>query len=167
MRAGGQHTIHDVSMRATKDSARRCIAYTPCAGRQFDVREAAAGCAREGGWLGGMFDRGSWREYQEGWARTVVTGRARLEGLPVGVLGVESNTVTVSVPADPGMPTSSEQEIVQAGQARTLTIVIAVLALSVALLCWVYEVYLQALSGQRCLQMEPVHHYPKTNKVQH
>ena len=71
-----------------------------------------------GEWLGGMFDRGSWREYQQGWARTVVTGRARLEGLPVGVLGVESSAVTVRVPADPGMPTSSEQEIVQAGQVR-------------------------------------------------
>ena len=110
--------MHDVSMRATKDSQRRSIDYSPCAGRQFDVREAAVGCMHSGEWLGGMFDRGSWREYQRGWARTVVTGRARLEGLPVGVLGVESNAVTVSVPADPGMPTSSEQEIVQAGQVR-------------------------------------------------
>jgi acetyl-CoA carboxylase carboxyltransferase component len=115
--AGAPPAIHEVSMRTSKDSGRRRIAYRPPSGR-FDVRDAAAGMELAGEWVSGMFDRGSWREYHRGWARTVITGRARLEGLPVGVLGVERDTVTVSVPADPGMPTSSEQEIVQAGQVR-------------------------------------------------
>ena len=60
-----------------------------------------------------LFDRGSWMESQAGWARTVVTGRARLGGVPVGVIAVETQTVICHVPADPGMPESSEQDIPQ------------------------------------------------------
>ena len=51
---------------------------------------------------------------QAGWARTVVTGRARLGGTPVGVIAVETSTVILNVPADPGMPDSSERIIPQA-----------------------------------------------------
>jgi acetyl-CoA carboxylase/biotin carboxylase 1 len=42
------------------------------------------------GWESGMFDKNSWSEAQAGWARTVVTGRARLGGIPVGVIAVET-----------------------------------------------------------------------------
>jgi Carboxyl transferase domain len=66
-----------------------------------------------------MFDRNSFTEAQAGWARTVVTGRARLGGIPVGVIAVETQTVVRVVPADPGMLDSSEQTIPQAGQVRT------------------------------------------------
>ena len=31
-------------------------------------------------WQSGLFDRGSWVEAQPGWARSVITGRARLGG---------------------------------------------------------------------------------------
>lgn len=41
-------------------------------------------------------------------------GRARLGGTPVGVIAVESATVMLQVPADPGMPDSSERTIPQA-----------------------------------------------------
>ena len=51
---------------------------------------------------------------QAGWARTVITGRARLGGTPVGVIAVETSTVILNVPADPGMPDSSERVIPQA-----------------------------------------------------
>ena len=37
-------------------------------------------------WESGLFDKGSWIEAQSGWARSVVTGRARLGGLPCGKL---------------------------------------------------------------------------------
>ena len=67
-------------------------------------------------WQAGLFDKGSWLESQAGWARTVVTGRARLAGMPVGVIAVETQTVQRQVPADPGMPESSEVFIPQAGQ---------------------------------------------------
>ncbi len=35
------------------------------------------------------------------WAQTVVCGRARLGGIPVGVIAVETRTVEVTIPADP------------------------------------------------------------------
>jgi acetyl-CoA carboxylase/biotin carboxylase 1 len=90
------------------------------AGEKLDPRAAIAGVeapsagGAEPGWRSGLFDRGSWTECQAGWARTVVTGRARLGGLPVGVVAVETNTVMLSIAADPGMPDSSERVIPQA-----------------------------------------------------
>jgi acetyl-CoA carboxylase carboxyltransferase component len=35
------------------------------------------------------------------WAQTVVCGRARLGGIPVGVIAVETRTVELNLPADP------------------------------------------------------------------
>jgi acetyl-CoA carboxylase/biotin carboxylase 1 len=69
-------------------------------------------------WQSGLFDRGSWVETQAGWARSVVTGRARLGGLPVGVIAVETQTVMLNIPADPGAPDSSERIIPQARAQR-------------------------------------------------
>ena len=103
----------------TSDSETRLVTYTPAEGTKLDPRAAIAGRpspTAPGGWDSGLFDKGSWVEAQSGWARTVVTGRARLAGLPVGVIGVEVSTVMVNLPADPGMPDSSERTIPQAGQ---------------------------------------------------
>lgn len=130
------------------DPLDRPLSYAPPPGGRFDVRHAITGEAQGAGKRsgspssgqssgdgasaadsgtatpqrtdspGGLFDDGSWVEYQAGWARTVVTGRARLGGVPVGVLGVESATVTLALPADPGLPDSAEQSIPQAGQVR-------------------------------------------------
>jgi len=47
-------------------------------------------------------------------------GRARLGGTPVGVIAVESATVMLNVPADPGMPDSSERIIPQVLLARII-----------------------------------------------
>lgn len=52
-------------------------------------------------WESGFFDRGSWSEIMQPWAQTVVTGRARLGGIPVGVIAVETRTVELTMPADP------------------------------------------------------------------
>ncbi|KAL4426359.1 hypothetical protein ABPG77_004653 [Micractinium sp. CCAP 211/92] len=107
------------------DPASRGIEYTPAEGEKLDPRAAIAGvelpCASghspsDHSWRSGLFDRGSWMEAQAGWARTVVTGRARLGGVPVGVIAVETNTVMLNIAADPGMPDSSERVIPQAGQ---------------------------------------------------
>ncbi len=88
---------------------------------------AGAGSAASGGSIfeGGLFDRGSWTEAQAGWARSVVTGRARLGGISVGVVAVETQTVHKAVPADPGMPDSSEVTIPQAGQVRWLVLALS------------------------------------------
>ncbi|KAJ2309054.1 acetyl-coenzyme-A carboxylase [Coemansia sp. RSA 2706] len=100
------------AMRA--DPVDRAIAYEPPAGPS-DPRLFLAGVDTEDGWLGGFFDRGSFVETLGGWARTVVTGRARLGGIPMGVIAVESRTVENVIPADPANPTSEEQVLQEAG----------------------------------------------------
>jgi acetyl-CoA carboxylase / biotin carboxylase 1 len=40
-------------------------------------------------WMSGFFDEGSFQETLSGWAQTVVVGRARLGGLPMGIIAVE------------------------------------------------------------------------------
>lgn len=46
------------------------------------------------------------------WAKTVVTGRARLGGVPVGVIAVETRTVEVEMPADPANLDSEAKVII-------------------------------------------------------
>jgi acetyl-CoA carboxylase/biotin carboxylase 1 len=116
------------------DPVTRAVTYAPGPGEKLDPRAAIAGCfatplvpdapqslagggnQSAAGWQSGLFDRASWVESHAGWAGTVVTGRARLGGQPVGVIAVETATTTRHQPADPGMPDSSEQNIPQAGQ---------------------------------------------------
>jgi len=69
-----------------------------------------------GGWLTGFFDRDSFVETLAGWARTVVTGRARLGGIPVGVIAVETRTIENVIPADPSNAKSEEFTVLEAGQ---------------------------------------------------
>lgn len=52
-------------------------------------------------WESGFLDAGSWDEIMAPWAQTVVTGRGRLGGVPVGVIAVETRTVELTLPADP------------------------------------------------------------------
>uniref|UniRef100_A0A9L0SL47 Acetyl-CoA carboxylase 1 n=1 Tax=Equus caballus TaxID=9796 RepID=A0A9L0SL47_HORSE len=70
----------------------------------------------KGSWQSGFFDQGSFREIMAPWAQTVVTGRARLGGIPVGVIAVETRMVEVVVPADPANLDSEAKIIQQAGQ---------------------------------------------------
>lgn len=82
-----------------------------------DPRAAICGIQDGSGrWLGGMFDRDSFIETLEGWAKTVVTGRARLGGIPVGIVAVETQTMMQVIPADPGQLDSQERIVPQAGQ---------------------------------------------------
>ena len=50
------------------------------------------------------------------WAQTVVCGRARLGGIPVGVIAVETRTVELNLPADPANLDSEAKVVSQAGQ---------------------------------------------------
>uniref|UniRef100_A0A8J8Y3Y1 acetyl-CoA carboxylase n=1 Tax=Callithrix jacchus TaxID=9483 RepID=A0A8J8Y3Y1_CALJA len=70
----------------------------------------------KGTWQSGFFDHGSFKEIMAPWAQTVVTGRARLGGIPVGVIAVETRTVEVAIPADPANLDSEAKIIQQAGQ---------------------------------------------------
>lgn len=67
-------------------------------------------------WESGFFDRGSFDEILAGWAQTVICGRARLGGIPVGVISVETRSVEVNLPADPANLDSEAKNLPQAGQ---------------------------------------------------
>ena len=64
----------------------------------------------------GLFDRDSWDEILQPWAQTVIVGRARLGGIPTGVVAVELRTVEATLPADPANADSDAKTISQAGQ---------------------------------------------------
>eukprot|EP00061_Rhincodon_typus_P015185 g42718.t1 len=70
----------------------------------------------KGAWQSGFFDHGSFIEIMKPWAQTVVVGRARLGGIPVGVIAVETRTVELTNPADPADPESESKIVQQAGQ---------------------------------------------------
>lgn len=61
-------------------------------------------CAGGDNFEAGFFDQGSFIETLNNWAKTVVTGRARLGGIPCGVIAVETRTVECIHPADPANP---------------------------------------------------------------
>ncbi|KAK9867066.1 hypothetical protein WJX84_010484 [Apatococcus fuscideae] len=98
------------------DPVDRAIEYSPSEGAKIDPRAALTGRLTGEGWQSGLMDQGSWLEMQRDWARTVIVGRARLGGCPVGVIAAESETQTVTVPADPAIPGSAEATVSQAGQ---------------------------------------------------
>ncbi|TYZ66264.1 hypothetical protein PybrP1_008196 [[Pythium] brassicae (nom. inval.)] len=85
---------------------------------QYDPRLLLTGKVDEasGKWVSGFADRGSFRESLDGWAKSVVVGRARLGGIPFGVVVTEVRTSEKVVPADPAAPNTQEQLIQQAGQ---------------------------------------------------
>ena len=93
----------------------RNVAYFPPAKQTYDVRWLIAGKEDEEGFLSGLFDKDSFQESLGGWARTVVVGRARLGGIPIGVIGVETRSVENVTPADPANPDSIEQIAQEAG----------------------------------------------------
>lgn len=99
------------------DSWDRDIGYCPPKG-PYDPRWFLEGKVDEttSEWLPGFFDKGSFQETLSGWAQTVVVGRARLGGIPMGTIAVETRTIERIVPADPANPTSFEQRIMEAGQ---------------------------------------------------
>lgn len=102
-------------LNANADSWDRPIAYTPPKG-PYDPRWFIEGKQEDGSFLPGFFDKGSWQETLGGWATSVIVGRARLGGIPMGVIAVETRTLERVVPADPANPASTEQRIMEAGQ---------------------------------------------------
>ncbi|KAJ7252734.1 acetyl CoA carboxylase [Mycena haematopus] len=103
-------------VRETADPWDRDIDYMPPKGA-YDPRWFIEGKVDDSSaWTSGFFDKGSFQETLSGWAQTVVVGRARLGGIPMGVIAVETRTVERVVPADPANPASFEQRIMEAGQ---------------------------------------------------
>ncbi|KAJ1567331.1 acetyl-coenzyme-A carboxylase [Nowakowskiella sp. JEL0078] len=84
----------------------------------YDPRHLLAGKQDDetGEWLSGFFDKDSFMETLAGWAKGVVTGRARLGGIPVGVIAVDTRTTETVIWADPANDASVEQTVPEAGQ---------------------------------------------------
>jgi acetyl-CoA carboxylase/biotin carboxylase 1 len=97
------------------DTWDRDIIYTPPAKQAYDVRFLIGGKQDEEGYQPGLFDKDSFVETLGGWAKTVVVGRARLGGIPMGVIAVETRSVENITPADPANPDSTEQITNEAG----------------------------------------------------
>ncbi|XP_033475988.2 acetyl-CoA carboxylase isoform X2 [Epinephelus lanceolatus] len=107
-----------VPVMSTKDPVDREIEFTPTKA-PYDPRWLLAGRPHptvKGAWQSGFFDHGSFMEIMESWAQTVVVGRARLGGIPLGVIAVETRTVELTVPADPANLDSESKVLQQAGQ---------------------------------------------------
>ncbi|XP_071428069.1 acetyl-CoA carboxylase 2 [Pithys albifrons albifrons] len=107
-----------VPVTAISDPIEREIDFVPSK-VPYDPRWMLAGRPHptlKGTWQSGFFDQGSFMEIMKPWAQTVVVGRARLGGLPVGVIAVETRTVEVAIPADPANLDSEAKIIQQAGQ---------------------------------------------------
>ncbi|XXG96784.1 hypothetical protein Hte_003075 [Hypoxylon texense] len=104
-----------VPITPSLDTWDREIIYSPPNKQPHDVRWLIAGKQDEDGFQSGLFDKDSFVETLGGWARTVVVGRARLGGIPMGVIAVETRTVENVTPADPANPDSVEQVSNEAG----------------------------------------------------
>ena len=104
-----------VPISPSADAWDRDITYYPPGKSAYDVRHLIAGKEDEDGFQSGLFDRGSFEETLGGWAKTVVVGRARLGGIPIGVIAVETRSVENVTPADPANPDSIEQVTSEAG----------------------------------------------------
>ncbi len=63
-----------------------------------------------------IFDKDSVEEALTQWGATVKVGRARLGGIPIGFIGVGTQTVTKIIPGDPTDPDSGQKEKLQFGQ---------------------------------------------------
>ncbi|EPY36584.1 acetyl-CoA carboxylase [Strigomonas culicis] len=95
-----------------EDPVDRDVTFTPEPNTPYDPRFLVTGVMERTG----LFDRGSWTESLDGWAKTVVSGRASLGGIPCGVILVETRLTKKFNPADPADPTSASSFTTQAGQ---------------------------------------------------
>ena len=104
-----------VPISPSSDGWDRDVTFFPPQKATYDVRHLIGGQETENGFLSGLFDKDSFTEALGGWARTVVVGRARLGGIPIGVIGVETRSVENVTPADAANPDSIEQVTNEAG----------------------------------------------------
>ena len=104
-----------VPISVSVDSWDRDVGYTPPQKQPYDVRWMISGRQDGDSYQPGLFDKDSFVETLGGWARSVVVGRARLGGIPMGVIAVEARMVENITPADPANPDSIEQLTNEAG----------------------------------------------------
>lgn len=105
-----------VPILESDDKWDRDVEYFPPKNEQYDVRWLISGHMTSNGFEAGLFDKDSFQETLSGWAKGVVVGRARLGGIPLGVIAVDIRAVENKIPADPANPDSTESLIQEAGQ---------------------------------------------------
>ena len=106
------------SFAPSSDPVDRPITFLPTK-TPYDPRHMLAGApdpADGNVWQSGFFDKGSFTEYLADWGKSVVMGRGKLGGVPMGVIAVETRLVEQRIPADPANPASRESVLAQAGQ---------------------------------------------------
>merc|ERR1719395_323323 len=110
-------SVHSLPPRiASTDPIDRDVVACPTK-EPYDPRHILAGMrGPDGAFRPGLFDEGTFGEYMAGWGKTVVVGRARLGGMPVGCIAVETRTTERRVPADPADSSSQGVTEQQAGQ---------------------------------------------------
>ena len=99
------------AVRQSTDPVNRAVEWKPTP-TPYDPRLMLSGTDD----AAGFFDKGSYKEYLDGWGKSVVIGRGRLGGIPMGAISVETRLVEKIVPADPADPNSREAILPQAGQ---------------------------------------------------
>jgi acetyl-CoA carboxylase/biotin carboxylase 1 len=110
---GGLLPISDLS---GIDEIERKVGFVPSPGTPYDPRFLMTGTEDDNGnLLSGFFDKGSFVETLAGWAKSVVVGRARLGGIPMGVIATENRTAEAIKPADPADLQASESVKQEAG----------------------------------------------------
>lgn len=97
--------------RESSDPVNRPVEWKPTP-TPYDPRLMLAGTDD----ASGFFDKGSFKEYLDAWGKSVVIGRGRLGGIPMGAISVETRLVERVIPADPADPNSREAILPQAGQ---------------------------------------------------
>uniref|UniRef100_A0A8C1VHB1 acetyl-CoA carboxylase n=1 Tax=Cyprinus carpio TaxID=7962 RepID=A0A8C1VHB1_CYPCA len=113
-----KNKMSPVPMISAKDPIDRPVEFVPTKA-PYDPRWMLAGRPSQntkGAWVSGFFDHGSFLEIMQPWAQSVIVGRARLGGIPTGVVAVETRSVELSIPADPANLDSEAKIIQQAGQ---------------------------------------------------
>lgn len=107
---------HIIPIMESSDPIDRLVEFQPTKDA-YDPRWMLAGRQLENGTFErGFFDYRSWTETMGGWAKNVVVGRARLGGLPVGVIAVETRTTETRIPSDPADLGSKVDVISNPGQ---------------------------------------------------
>jgi len=99
------------AVREAADPVDRPVAWRPSP-TPYDPRLMLTGTQD----AAGFFDKDSFKEYLSGWGKSVVVGRGRLGGIPMGAITVETRLVDKVIPADPADPNSREAVQPQAGQ---------------------------------------------------
>ncbi|CAJ0566604.1 unnamed protein product, partial [Mesorhabditis spiculigera] len=96
------------------DSAPRPVTFPIEDAKIYDVRQLID--SRDSKHFEGICDSNSFDEIMSEWAKTIVAGRARLGGIPIGVLSSELRNVKTTIPADPACTDSQSIDVHQAGQ---------------------------------------------------